>query len=116
MRFKKNREHRLPQFPFVEDLRKTTERCVTAHEIIRKALPQYFDLKDTDLSIYLNHVVEGDTKYKDEYGPEIGAYFKVFLFIWEQYNETLCQNYAISKFEKGNWICVALPDSCRTNQ
>jgi len=64
MRFKKNREHRLPQFPFVEDLRKTTERIVTAHEIIRKALPQYFDLKDTDLSIYLNHVVEGDKNTK----------------------------------------------------
>jgi len=100
MRFEKNREYQIPQFPLLEDLRITTDRIKTAHEILRKSLQQYLQLKDTDLSIYLNRIYEGNTTYVDEYGQEIYAYYKVFFFIWKQYNETLCENYAIGKFEK----------------
>ncbi len=38
--------------------------------------------------------------YVDEYGEEIRSYKKIFRFIWQQYNETLVHNYAISQFNK----------------
>ena len=38
--------------------------------------------------------------FLDEYGQVIHLYRKVFTFIYEQYNETLLQNYAVEQFDK----------------
>jgi len=47
----------------------------------------------------LNEIIERDPIFKDEYDQEITSYYKVFEFIWYQYNETLCENYATKQFE-----------------
>lgn len=36
--------------------------------------------------------------YYDEFGEEIISYKDVWGFIWKQYNETLCENYATKQF------------------
>jgi len=57
--------------------------------------------KDADLGTYLGYLINKRTQpFIDEYGQTIKNYKKVFRFIWEQYNETLVQNYAIDQFNK----------------
>ena len=97
----RNRDGILPRFPLEPDLRKLTSNIVKSHEVLRKALQQYLDLKDMDLGKYLNNLIFQRTgPFVDEYGQIIHAYQRVFRFIWEQYNETLVYNYAIHQFDK----------------
>lgn len=57
--------------------------------------------KETDLGTYLNFLVNKRIDpFVDEYGQEIRNYKKVLRFIWEQHNETLVHNYAITHFDK----------------
>jgi len=64
-------------------------------------LQQYLGFKDTDLGTYLSHLIYKHTEpFVEEYGQVIRVYKKVFRFIWEQYNETLVQNYAVKRFNK----------------
>ena len=46
--------------------------------------------------------------FVDEYGEVIRVYKKVFHFIWEQYNETLAQNYAIKQFDKDKLVLCSV--------
>lgn len=73
---------------------------MNAHEIIRKSLQQYLDFDEADLGIYLSQIIQHTEPYIDEYGQVIYNYKKVFRFIWEQYNETVLQNYAAKQFDK----------------
>ncbi len=95
-----NRDEELPIFPIKEDPRLKSYNIVQGHEIIRKGLQQFLELREMDLGSYLNHIIETDLVFIDEYGKEIRSYYKVFSFIWIQYNETLCQNYAVRQFDK----------------
>jgi len=53
------------------------------------------------LGAYLKYLVYNHKEpFVDEYGKNIRNYKKVFRFIWEQYNETLVQNYAIQQLNK----------------
>jgi len=64
-------------------------------------LQQFLGFDDMDLDFYLNHLIFKRTEpFVDEYGQVITAYHKVFRFIWEQYNETLIQNYKALQFDK----------------
>jgi len=73
---------------------------VEAHKILRKGLQQFLAFVEEDLGFYLNHITtKKRPPFKDEYGQVIRSYNKVFKFVWVQYNETLCKNYAIEQFE-----------------
>lgn len=95
-----NRDKQRPTFPLKEDLRIQTSNIVKAHEIIRKGLQQYLKLREADLGAYLSYIIQNNPTFVDEYGQEIPSYYKIFRFIWEQYNETVCQNYAVKQFDK----------------
>jgi len=96
-----NRDGDLPTFPLQQDLRLKSSSIVNADEVLRKGLQQYLQFKDADLGTYLSHLIDKRRPpYTDEYGQIIQNYQKVFRFIWEQYNETLVQNYAIDQFNK----------------
>ncbi len=95
-----NRDDVKPSFPLQDDLRLNSSYISNAHEIIRKGLQQFLQLKETDLETYLSHIIKSDTiTFEDEYGVVIHSYYKVFQFIWVQYNETLCQNYATKQYD-----------------
>jgi len=52
------------------------------------------------LGTYLSYITNQRTEpFVDEYGKLITSYERVFRSIWEQYNETQVQNYAIMQFE-----------------
>ncbi len=59
-------------------------------------------MDDAELGIFLSHIVNQNNNkiYFDEYGEVISSYQELFSNIWEQYNETLCENYAVKQFEK----------------
>jgi len=96
-----NRDGDLPTFPLQEDLRLKSSCIVNAHEVLRKGLQQYLQFQDTDLGTYLSYLIDKRRQpFTDEYGQIIQNFQKVFRFIWEQYNETLVQNYAIDQFNK----------------
>jgi len=95
-----NREDEKPRFPLKEDYRLKTSNILNAHDVLRKGLQQYLEFKETGLGTYLRYIYENDLIFVDEYGKEIKSYHKLFEFIWEQHNETLCQNYAITRYEK----------------
>jgi len=95
-----NRDDQKPIYPYEEDLRLLSSNIVAAHEILRKGLQLFLEMRELDLGFYLNLMIEKDTPFIDEYGVEIRAYYKVFSLIWQQYNETLCENYAIKQFDK----------------
>ena len=91
----------LPRFPEEKDERLQTSYIIEAHEVLRKGLRGFLNLKDTDLGTYLSYLIFNRTDpFEDEYGQNIRNYKKVFRFIWEQYNETLAQNYAIKQFNR----------------
>ena len=74
---------------------------VEANEVLRKGLKQFLGFKDSDLGTYLSYLIFKRTEpFVDEYGQVIRVYKKVFRFIWEQYNETLVQNYTSGRFNK----------------
>lgn len=76
-------------------------RVVKSNEVLSNALKQYLNLPEMDLGSYLRHLIlQRPEPFVDEYGQVIHAYHTVFNFIWEQYNETLVDNYAIGQFEK----------------
>ncbi len=95
-----NRDGRKPPFPPVPDLNRKSVNIQKSHEILRKALQEYLEFTDADLGTYLNHMIQGSEPFVDEYGQVIHVYRKVFTFIYEQYNETLMQNYAVKQFDK----------------
>ncbi len=96
----RNRDDEKPVFPPQEDLRLKPSNILKAHEILRNGLQQFLDFKEADLGFYLNHIiVVKKPPFKDEYGQDIRSYNKVFKFIWVQYNETLCRNYAIEQYD-----------------
>jgi len=96
----RNRDDVKPSFPLQEDLRLKKSNILKAHEILRNGLQDFLEFEEADLEIYLNYIViVKNTTFKDEYGQEIHSYFKIFKFIWVQYNETLCQNYAINQYD-----------------
>ena len=82
------------------DIRNKSSLILNAHEIIRKSLQQYLDFDEADLGIYLSQMIQHTEPYIDEYGQVIYNYKKVFRFIWEHYNETVLQNYAVKQFDK----------------
>ena len=47
----------------------------------------------------MRYILEEDLPFQDEYGQEINFYSKIFEFIYQQYNETLCKNYAINRYD-----------------
>jgi len=97
----RNRDWDLPQFTEEKDERLQTSYIIEAHEVLRKGLQEFLNLNDTDLGMYLSYLIFNRTDpFEDEYGQNIRNYKKVFRFIWEQYNETLAQNYAIKQFNK----------------
>lgn len=95
----KNRDDKKPKFPLKEDLRVKSTYIHKAHEILRIELEQLSELQNMDLGTYLSNMTKNDTTYYDEFGQEIRSYKDVWGFIWKQYNETLCENYAIKQFE-----------------
>ena len=96
----RNRDDEKPTFPLQEDPRLKPSNIIKAHEILRNGLQQFLEFREEDLGFYLNHiVVVKKPVFKDEYGQDIRSYYKVFKFIWVQYNETLCQNYAIEQYD-----------------
>jgi len=97
----RNRDDVKPTFPIQEDTRVKTFNILTAHQILRNGLQQFLEFKEADLETYLKYiVVVKNTTFKDEYGQDIRSYRKMFKFIWVQYNETLCQNYAIKQYDE----------------
>ena len=69
-------------------------------KILRIGLQQFLEFREEDLGFYLNHVVVvKKPTFNDEYGREIRSYNKVFKFVWVQYNETLCKNYATDQYD-----------------
>jgi len=97
----RNRDWDLPKFPEVKDERLQTSYIIEAHDVLRKGLQGFLVLKDTDLGTFMSYLIFNRTEpFLDEYGENIRNYKKVFRFIWEQYNETLAQNYAIKQFNK----------------
>lgn len=95
----KNRDEVRPSFPLLDDPRIKTSNILEAHKILRNGLQQYLEFREEDLGFYLNHIVQKKPIFKDEYGQEIRSYIKVFKFIWKQYNETLCANYATKQYD-----------------
>jgi len=96
-----NRDGDLPTFPLQQDLRLKSSSIVNADEVLRKGLEEYLQHKNSDLGTYLSYLInKRKLPFKDEYGQIIQNFKKVFRFIWEQYNETLVQNYAIDQFNK----------------
>jgi len=86
---------------FPPDLRLQSSYIVEAHEVLREGLKQFLGFKDTDLGTYLSYLIYKRTEpFVDEYGQVIRVYRKVLRFVWEQYNETLVQNYAVKRFNK----------------
>jgi len=72
-----------------------------AQELLRDGLQQFLGFDEMDLGIYLKHLIFKRTEpFVDEYGQVIGAYHRVFRFIWEQYNDTLDKNYEALQFDK----------------
>ena len=49
---------------------------------------------EEDLGFYLNHIANEKPTFKD-----LLQGFRVYIIIWQQYNETLCKNCAINRFE-----------------
>lgn len=106
MRSVKNRDGNLPTFSTDSDLiepdkPKLSVNIAKADEIIRQGLQQYLEFAEEDLGTYLSYIVIQHLEpFVDEYGQVIRSYKKIFRFIWEQYNETLVQNYAVGQFDK----------------
>jgi len=95
-----NRDGNKPPFPLDSViLHIKASNIVKAHEIFRKGLQQFLEREDKDLGAYLNYVLTEDQPFIDEYNQEITSYYKILNFIWRQYNETLCKNYAVKKYD-----------------
>lgn len=103
----KNRDGELPRFPPLQDLRLPSTSIGEAHEVLRRGLQQFLSSKDADLGAYLSNLIfQRIEPFIDEYGQEIDSYPKVFGFIWQQYNESLLENYAINQFDKDKlYLC-----------
>jgi len=82
------------------DVQNKSGKIVEAHEVIRKVFQQFLNARDTDIGTYLHLMIQRSEPYVDEYGQVIHHYKKVFKFIWEQYNETIMNNYAANQFDK----------------
>jgi len=96
-----NRDGDLPTFPLEQDMQRKSSLVVNADEVLRKGLQQYLQFKDADFGTYVNYLINKRKEpFMDEYGQIILNFQKVLRFIWEQYNETLVQNYAIDQFNK----------------
>ena len=73
-----------------------------AHEVLSNGLKQFLNSsEEADLGTHLSQISSKNSNqlYLDEYGDVISSYHEVFTSIWEQYNETLCENYAAKQFE-----------------
>ena len=97
MRDVPNRDGNKPEYPLPEVLPRKASRISKANEIVRKGLQQFVDLEDKNLGVYLNYILNKDPPFLDEYEQEITFYSKILEAIWQQYNETLCNNYAINQ-------------------
>ena len=100
---KKNRDGKLPIFPLKEDTLVKSSFIYKAHEIIANELKQWLHLDEAELGIYLNHIVSqsNNITYFDKYGQMNTALDRqLFHSIWVQFNETLCENYAVKQFKK----------------
>jgi len=96
-----NRDDESTKIPLVPDFRLKSDNIAKAHEVLRKELQLFLDFKDAPLILYLNQMIQHRSQpFNDEYGQEIRSYKKVFRFIWEQYNETVVNNYAVGQFDK----------------
>jgi len=96
-----NRDGDLPKFPIEQDMRFKSSNIAKADEILRNGLQEFLEFRYADLGTYLSYLINKRTQpFIDEYGQAIRNYKKVFRFIWEQFNETLVQNYAIDQFNK----------------
>lgn len=95
-----NRDGKLPPTILEADVILPSINIVKAHEVLRKGLYQFLNAEDADLGTYLNQITQRSESFVDEYGQVIVNYKKVFRFIWEQYNETVMQNYAVGQFDK----------------
>ena len=90
----------MPEYPLPEVLPRKASQISKANEIVRKGLQQFLDLEDKNLGVYLNYILNKDPPFLDEYGQEITFYSKILEAIWQQYNETLCNNYAINQYDQ----------------
>ena len=81
----------------MEDLRVKSSYIHKAHEILANGLKKFLNFEEADLGTYLSHIIHSKNNFfLDEYGRIIESYQDVFISIWEQYNETLCENYAVN--------------------
>jgi len=97
----RNRDGILPPFPIVKDTRPLSVQISDAHEILHTNLKPFLRWENSDLGTCLNYLIYKHTEpFVDEYGQIIRNYKKVFRFIWEQYNETLLNNYATRQYDK----------------
>jgi len=100
MRDVPNRDGNMPEYPLPEVLPRKASQISKANEIVRKGLQQFLDLEDKNLGVYLNYILNKDPPFLDEYGQEITFYSKILEAIWQQYNETLCNNYAVNQYDQ----------------
>lgn len=88
-----------PKFPLEPDFRLKTAQIIQAHEVLRIALRNYLDWKDTDLTYYLDAMRKKNESYLDEFGNEIRSYKTIFSLILKQVHEVENNNYAVSQFD-----------------
>ncbi len=94
----KNRDGKKPKFPLTEDFRVKSSYIYRAHEILANELKQFLnDSEEADLGTYLSRILN---KTYENGGTVLNYYQDVFVSIWEQYNETLCENYAVKQLHK----------------
>jgi len=90
---------RKPKFPYEPDLRQKPAQVSQAHEVLRLALRSFLDLKETNLSFYLDEMRKMNESYLDEFGNEIKGYRTIFSLVLKQVDEVENNNYAVNHFE-----------------
>jgi len=100
---RKNRHGDKPSFPIMEDYCRQTGLITDAHEVLRVALRDFFDWKDSNLTIYINKMRNQSGPFYDEFDQIIPHYRKVFRFISKQVDEVRFGNYAVKQFDKDRY-------------
>jgi len=100
---RRNRDGEKPSFPIMEDFRRSTGLVTDAHEVLRVALRDFLDWKDSNLTLYINKMRNQSEPFYDEFDQIIPYYRKVFRFISEQVDEVRLGNYAVKQFYKDRY-------------
>ena len=97
----KNRNDLKPSFPFKENQRQWPSSILKARGILRKGLQQFLEVRKDDLETYLTHIIESDIQYflKTNTIKRFVSTTKCFNSFWTQFNEKVCENYAIKEYD-----------------